>query len=89
MDKIDPGAVMLASTGRMASEMAAKLCRAGIPVAVTKTAVTGAGLDIARDCGLTIIGFVRDAGNRINTDMEVRVIAEPGMKIYTHPERIL
>ena len=54
----------------------------------TKTAVTSKGLEIGRKCGLTIIGFVRDTGTRIHTDMEVRIITEPGMKIYTHEERI-
>ena len=87
--KIDCGNTFLASTGRMASEMVTKICRAKIPVVATKTALTKAGLEIGRKCGLTIIGFVRDTGTRINTDMEVRVIREAEMKIYTHAERIL
>jgi len=72
----------------MASEMVAKICRAQIPVVATKTAVTRSGLEIGKRCGLTIIGFVRDTGTRIHTNMEVRTIIEPGMKIYTNPERI-
>ncbi len=88
INKIDCGNTFLVSTGRMASEMVTKICRAGIPVAATKTAVTNTGLDIGRKCGLTIIGFVRDIGTQINTDMEVRIIREPGMKIYTNAERI-
>lgn len=87
--KIDCGNTFLASTGRMASEMVTKICRARIPVVATKTAVTGAGLKIGRKHGLTLIGFTRDTGTRIHTDMEVRTIMEAGMKIYTHPERIL
>ncbi len=55
----------------------------------TKTAATQSGLEIGKKCGITIIGFVRDTGARINTDMEVRTIIEPGMKIYTNAERIL
>ncbi len=89
INKIDCGNTFLASTGRMASEMVTKICRAGIPVAVTKTAVTGMGLEIGQKCGSTIIGFVRDTGTQINTDMEVRIIIEPEMKIYTNPERII
>jgi len=73
----------------MASEMVAKICRAKIPVVATKTAVTSTGLEIGKTCGLTIIGFVRDVGTQINTDMEVRIITEPGMKIYTNAERIV
>lgn len=86
---IDFSSVLLASTGRMASEMVTKICRAGIPVAATKTAVTDKGLEIAVKCGQTVIGFVRDAGTEINTDMEVRVIREAGMKIYCGAKRVL
>ena len=89
MNNIDFGNTFLVSTGRMASEMVTKICRAGIPVVATKTAVTDKGLEIGRTCGLTIIGFVRDIGTKIQTDMEVRVTAEAGMKIYTGAERIL
>jgi FdhD protein len=88
INDIDCSHTLLVSTGRMASEMVAKICRAEIPVAATKTAVTDKGLEIARKCGMTIIGFVRDAGTSINTDMETRTITEAGMKIYTHAERI-
>jgi FdhD protein len=89
INHVDFSNTCLASTGRMASEMVAKICRANIPVAATKTAVTQAGLEIGEKCGLTIIGFVRDKGTRLNTDMDVRIIREPGMKIYTHAERII
>ena len=89
INNIDCGNTFLVSTGRMASEMVIKICRAGIPVVATKTAVTKNGLEIGQKCGLTIIGFVRDKGTRINTDMEVRIITEPGMKIYTNAERIV
>jgi len=88
MNNIDCSHSFLVSTGRMASEMVAKICRAGIPVAATKTAITDKGLEIGRKYGLTIIGFVRDAGTRINTDMETRTITEAGMKVYTNAERI-
>jgi FdhD protein len=89
LNDIDCAGVFLASTGRMASEMVTKICRARIPVVATKTAITGAALALARRCGLTLIGFVRDSGNRINTDMSVRVIMEAGMKIYTDAERVI
>jgi FdhD protein len=88
INRVDCSNAFLVSTGRMASEMVTKICRANIPVAATKTAVTDAGLKIGGKCGLTIIGFVRDAGNKLNTDMEVRTVKEAGMKIYTNAERI-
>lgn len=88
VNDIDCHNTFIVCTGRMASEMVNKICRAGIPVAATKTAVTDKGLEIGKKCGLTLIGFVRDIGTRIHTDMDVRVIKEAGMKIYSHPERI-
>ena len=88
INRVDCSNAFLVATGRMASEMVTKICRAGIPVAATKTAVTDAGLKIGGKCGLTIVGFVRDAGNKINTDMEVRTVKESGMKIYTNAKRI-
>jgi FdhD protein len=89
LNKIDCSSALLAATGRMSSEMIAKICRAGIPVAATKTAVTDRGRELGRRYGLTIIGFVRDAGTRIHTDMEVRTITEPVMKIYTGAGRVI
>ena len=88
MNRIDCSNVFLATTGRIASEMVLKICRAQIPVVTTKTAVTSAAIKSGNKCGLTIVGFVRDVGNRINTDMETRVIEKAGMKIYTHSGRI-
>jgi len=89
LNGIDTSNTMLACTGRLSSEMVAKVCRAGIPIAATKTAVTDRGRETGRRHGLTIIGFVRDAGTRIHTDMEVRTIAEPVMKVYTGAERVI
>lgn len=89
ISRIDLAKTFLVSTGRMASEMVMKTCRAGIPVVATKTAVTDAGLKIGRECGLAIIGFVRDAGNTVNTDMETRVFTRAGMKIYCGAGRII
>ncbi len=88
LNKLDTSGVFLASTGRMASEMVIKICRCGIPIAATKTAVTDKGLEIARKCGLTLIGFVRDKGMKMNTDMDVRVFKEAGMKIYSNASRV-
>ncbi len=89
LNRVDCSKTFLVSTGRMSSEMVAKVCRAGIPITATKTAVTDGGLEIAQAYGLTIIGFVRDVGTRIHTDMEVRTIAEPVMKVYTGAARIV
>ncbi len=89
INNIDCASAFLVSTGRMASEMVIKICRAQIPIVATKTAVTDKGREIGKSCGLTVIGFVRDTGTTINTDMEARVISEAVMKIYTGAERIV
>jgi len=89
LNKIDCSRTFVASTGRMASEMVVKICRAGIPLVATKTAVTDEGLRIAEEHGLTVIGFVRDAGSRMHTDMELRVFKEAEMRIYTGAGRVL
>jgi FdhD protein len=89
LNKIDCSKTFMVSTGRMASEMVTKICRAGIPLVATKTAVTDQGLEIGKKCGVTIIGFVRDAGSRMHTDMEVRVFTKAEMKIYTEVDRVL
>jgi FdhD protein len=88
INNIDCSHTFLVSTGRMSSEMVLKICRAGIPIAATKTAVTDKGMEIARACAITVIGFVRDSGTRINTNMETRTITEAGMKVYTNARRI-
>jgi len=89
INKIDFRNTFAASTGRMVSDMVSKICRANIPVVATKTAVTKLGVEIGQKCGLTIIGFVRDKGMKISMDTGVRIANERGMKIYTHPQRIL
>ncbi|MBN1160449.1 MAG: formate dehydrogenase accessory sulfurtransferase FdhD [Dehalococcoidales bacterium] len=79
---------VIASTGRMTSEMVGKICRAGIPIIATKAAVTDRGVKLAKENGVTLVGFVRDAGTTMNTDMSVRVFKEAGMKIYSGASRI-
>ncbi len=86
--KIDCSRLFLVSTGRMASEMVTKICRSGIPIVATKTAVTNKGLEVGKKCGLTIIGFVRTVGSKINTDMSVRTPTKNSMKIYCGAARV-
>jgi formate dehydrogenase assembly factor FdhD len=79
---------VIASTGRMTSEMVGKICRAGIPIIATKAAVTDRGVELAKEHGVTLIGFVRDAGTTMQTDMSARVFKKAGMKIYTGADRV-
>jgi FdhD protein len=89
INKVDFSHTFATSTGRMVSDMVAKVCRANIPVVATKTAVTKLAVEIGQECGLTIIGFVRDIGMKVTTDTDVRILNKRGMKIYTNPQRIL
>jgi FdhD protein len=86
--KIDCSRLFLVSTGRMASEMVTKICRSGVPIVATKTAVTDKGLETGKKCGLTIVGFVRTVGSKINTDMSVKIPLKNSMKIYCGAARI-
>ncbi|MEM2320706.1 MAG: formate dehydrogenase accessory sulfurtransferase FdhD [Candidatus Bathyarchaeia archaeon] len=69
---IDLTKLLLASTGRLTSEIVVKASRVGIQVLVSLAAPTSLGIKIAGNLGLTIIGF---AGERY-------------FHIYTFPERI-
>ncbi|MDD5338518.1 MAG: formate dehydrogenase accessory sulfurtransferase FdhD [Dehalococcoidales bacterium] len=88
LHKIDCSRLFLVSTGRMASEMVTKICRSGIPVVATRTAVTNKGLETAKKCGLTIAGFVRTIGSKAITDASARTPKKNSMKIYCGAERV-
>jgi len=72
LKRADLTKLLLASTGRLTSEIVAKAIRVGIPVLASLAAPTSLGVKIASNFGLTLIGFAR--GRYFN--------------IYTFPERI-
>lgn len=61
------------TTSRASYEMVQKTASAGIPMLVAVSAPTGLAIRIARNCGLTLVGFAR----------------QQQYVIYSHPERIL
>jgi len=67
-----PSTALLASSGRLSSEIVVKALVSGIPVVVSRGAPTTAAVDAAAEHRITLIGFAR--GNRFN--------------VYTCPERI-
>jgi FdhD protein len=69
---VDFNRVLLASTGRLTSEIVIKAVRMGIPILISMSAPTDMGVKIAEAFGLTLIGFAR--GKRFN--------------IYTSPNRV-
>lgn len=63
---------ILVATGRASYEMVTKSLRVGIPIIVSISAATALAVQIAEDCGATLIGYLR-AGR---------------MSVYTHPWRV-
>lgn len=63
---------MIATSGRLSSDMVQKVASVPIPVIISKSAPTDAAIELANQIGITLIGFAR--GERFS--------------IYTHPERV-
>jgi len=59
-------------SGRLSVAMVSKMAQARLPILVSKAAPIDKGIDLARQIGMTLIGFARD----------------PEMNIYSYPERI-
>jgi FdhD protein len=71
------------TTGRLTSEMVIKTVRMGIPVLVSRSGFTAWGVELARQCGLTLIGrakgkrFVALAGeDRLVFDQDLSYVEE-------------
>jgi FdhD protein len=75
------------TTGRLTSEMVIKTVRMGIPILVSRSGFTAWGVDLARQCGLTLIGrakgkrFLALAGEeRIVFDQDLSYVEEESAK---------
>jgi FdhD protein len=73
LHEIDFGSCFLVLSGRLTGDIVVKAARAGLPVVASLAAAVDSGIKIARNAGLTLVGFVR--GRRMN--------------VYSFPERIL
>jgi FdhD protein len=62
---------LLLSTGRISSEMLLKGARMQTPIVVSRTSPTARAVSLARDLGITLVGYAH--GNRLS--------------VYSHPER--
>jgi FdhD protein len=63
---------IILTSGRVSSEIIIKVARRQVPLLVSKSAPTSAGVKLAEELGITLIGFVR--GTRMN--------------VYTHDWRV-
>jgi len=63
---------LILSSGRISSDLLVKVWRAGVSVICSRSAPTGKALDLAKNLGVTVVGFAR--GSRMN--------------VYTYPVRI-
>ena len=75
------------TTGRLTSEMVIKTVRMGIPILVSRSGFTAWGVELARQCGLTLIGrtrgkrFLALAGEeRIVFDQDLSYVEEESAK---------
>lgn len=73
LNKTDLSECFLAFSGRLTGHIVLKAARVGLPIVASVAAAIDSGVAVAKDAGLTLIGFVR--GRRMN--------------IYNFPERIL
>jgi FdhD protein len=73
LDKIEARDLLLMVTGRISSEILYKAKQYGIPIIVSRGAPTHQTILLARQMGITIVGFVRSSN----------------FAVYTFPERIL
>ena len=63
---------LLLSTGRVSSEMLLKAAKMQSPIVVSRSSPTARAVSLARDLGVTLVGYAR--GNRLS--------------VYSHPERL-
>lgn len=69
---VDLSGSILATSGRVSSEMAGKAAALGVGLIASRTSPTDMAAEICRDAGIVLLGYVR--GRRFN--------------VYAHPERL-
>lgn len=64
---------IVVTSGRVSSEIMHKVVKRNIPILISKSAPTDRGVELAKDLGITLVGFVR----------------EGRMNLYTHAGRVV
>ncbi|MBA2876518.1 formate dehydrogenase accessory sulfurtransferase FdhD [Thermaerobacillus caldiproteolyticus] len=64
---------VIAFSGRVSSEVLLKVSKIGIGIILSKSAPTTLALELARDLGIAVVGFIRDST----------------LNVYTHSEKII
>lgn len=72
-DRVPLAATILLVSGRASFELVQKAVMAGVPMLAAVSAPSSLAVDLARESGLTLVGFLR----------------EGTMNVYSHPERVL
>lgn len=73
LKRADFSKCFLASSGRLTGDIVLKAARMRIPIVASLSAAVNSGVEVAKQTGLTLIGFVRG----------------PRMNVFTYPQRIL
>ncbi len=73
LEGIDCSDKIILTTGRVSSEIVNKVWKLGVPVIISHSAPTSKAINLSKDAGITIVGYVRNAK----------------MKVYSLAERVI
>ncbi len=78
MEGIDVDDKLVLTTGRLSADIVSKALACGVPVLVSRSAVTTLAIDAARRFGITLVGFLRARRLNVYTGFERITAAETG-----------
>ncbi len=77
LEGIDPRGRLIASTGRISSEMISKAAKIAVPIVLSRTSPTALSVALGREWGVTVIGYVRRGSFNVYAGAE-RVVSAGG-----------